>query len=217
MVEFGKRKPANTTAAYSRPVENPVDLATAAEVVSTGKLPFWSNISSVSFAMMMVAAAGLLWWLVLPYGGDILRDYRLAHTWRPAYDLTATDGKCTRHQFILTTCNATLKSLAEPNAAPIDVSFMMAFAGGGGEAMVPVRSAANPSQVSIAYAAETQLFNRTLTFVAIVFGLLATVFIGLNALLKGQYKGGAADRALIAGLEELQARMHAAPPPRAAA
>lgn len=217
MAEFGKRKPAATMQAYGRPVHKPVDLAAAAEVVSTGKLPFWSHTSSFTFAIMMVAAAALLWWLVLPHGGDILRDYRLSGTWRPAYDLAAVEGKCTRHQFILTTCNAKLKSLAEPNAAPIDVSFMMGFADGGGEAMVPVRSTVNPSQVSISYAAETQLFNRTLTFLAALLVLLAVVFVSLNALLKGQYKGGAADRALIAGLEDLQARMDAAQPTSRAA
>jgi len=42
---------------------------------------------------------------------------------------------------------------------------LMLFAGGGGEALVPVRSTADRSAVSIFYAAETKLWNRTLSFV----------------------------------------------------
>jgi hypothetical protein len=42
---------------------------------------------------------------------------------------------------------------------------MMLFSGGGGEALVPVRSTADRTAVSIYYAAETKLLNRTLSFI----------------------------------------------------
>ena len=48
----------------------------------------------------------------------------------------------------------------------------MLFAGGGGEALVPVRSTADRTAVSIFYAAETKLWNRTLSFI-IAAGILA--------------------------------------------
>ena len=56
----------------------------------------------------------------------------------------------------------------------------MLFSGGGGEALVPVRSTKDRTAVSIFYAAETKLWNRTLSFVSLT-GLIA--FFGLVALL----------------------------------
>src|SRR5262249_35030677 len=92
--------------------------------------------------------------------------------WQPAYDLHVTDGKCERTNFILTTCNAKIKSVARPDQAPIPHSFMMFFSSGGGEALVPVRSTTDRSAVSIFYAAETKLWNRTLSFIFLA-GILA--------------------------------------------
>ena len=72
--------------------------------------------------------------------------------------------------------------------------------------LVPVRSTKDPSAVAIAYATETKLFNRTVTFLVLA-GTLALIFIGLvGTLATGHYKGGAAHRALLAGIVELQAR-----------
>jgi flagellar biosynthesis protein FliQ len=48
----------------------------------------------------------------------------------------------------------------------------MLFTGGGGEALVPVRSTTDRTAVSIFYAAETKLWNRTLSFVSVA-GILA--------------------------------------------
>ena len=72
--------------------------------------------------------------------------------------------------------------------------------------LVPVRSTKDPSAVAIAYATETKLFNRTVTFLVLA-GTLALIAIGLvGALGSGRYEGGAAHLALLAGLGELQAR-----------
>lgn len=105
------------------------------------------------------------YFFVVNYGPDVLRDHRLAGTWQPAYDLQAMDGKCERTNFVITFCNAKIRSVARPDQAPISHSFFMLFSGGGGEALVPVRSTTDRTAVSIYYTAETKLWNRTLSFI----------------------------------------------------
>jgi hypothetical protein len=66
---------------------------------------------------------------------------------------------------------------------------MMLFSGGGGETLVPVRSTADRTAVSIFYAADTKLWNRTLSFISALgimalFGAVAlsTFWKGVNSL-----------------------------------
>jgi hypothetical protein len=128
----------------------------------------------------LLACCAGLYGLFVSYGPDILRDHRLAGTWQPAYDLQVTDGKCERTNVVITRCSAKIRSVAKPDQAPIAHNFLMLFAGGGGEALVPVRSTTDRTAVSIFYAAETKLWNRTLSFVSVA-GIL-TLF-GFGALL----------------------------------
>ena len=120
----------------------------------------------------LLACGAAFYGLFVSYGPDILRDHRLAGTWQPAYDLQVTEGKCERTNFVITRCSAKIKSVAKPDQAPIAHNFLMLFAGGGGEALVPVRSTTDRTAVSIFYAAETKLWNRTLSFVSVA-GILA--------------------------------------------
>jgi len=115
--------------------------------------------------IMLVACGAMLYGLVASYGPDILRDHRLAGTWQPAYDLRATEGKCERTNFVVTFCSAKIKSVARPDDPPSTHRFLMFFASGGGEALAPVRSTIDRNAVSIFYAAETKLRNRTLSFI----------------------------------------------------
>ena len=119
----------------------------------------------------------MLYGLVVSYGPDILRDHRLAGTWQPAHDLQAMEGKCERKNFVITFCSAKIRSVANPSQAPIAHRFMMLFAGGGGESLVPVRSTTDRTAVSILYAAETKLWNRTLSFIFSA-GILALFSVG---------------------------------------
>lgn len=127
--------------------------------------------------LVLLACGAMFYGLFVSYGPDILRDHRLAGTWQPAYDLQVTDGKCERTNFVITRCSAKIKSVARPDQAPIAHSFLMLFSGGGGEALVPVRSTTDRSAVSIFYAAETKLWNRTLSFVSAA-GILALFSVG---------------------------------------
>ncbi len=216
MAEFGKRKVGAGAQMYSKPAA--ADLAAALAVAKTGKLPYWTKIGSLRLVIILLAAAAGFWFLIPGYGSDLLRDHRLAGTWQPAYDMQVIDGKCTRYNLILTLCNAKIKSRAEPNQTPVAISFAMTFSSGGGQPLLPVRSTVDPNQLTIAYAAESELLNRTLTLIVMA-GVLAAAFIaGVSALLKGRYAGGAAHRALMAGFEELKARAETAqsvPPVRA--
>jgi len=206
MAEFGKRNVAGGARAHERPEAAPADLAAAIAVVKTGKLPYWAKMGPLRLVIVLVAAIGWFWWLILPYGGAVLRDVRLAGTWQPAYDIQIVAPKCTRYNLTLTICSATLKSLAEPDQAPVAVDYMMLFKSGGGERLVPVRSTVDPSALTIAYPAETLLTNRLLTFLVIAFGVAVIVLAAGASLLRGRYVGGAAHRALLAGFAELQAR-----------
>lgn len=121
--------------------------------------------SPIRWFLVCLACIAALYALLVNYGPDIIRDHRLAGTWQPAYDLQAIEGRCKRTNFVVTLCTAKIRSVARPDQAPIDHSFFMLFSGGGGEALVPVRSTTDRAAVSIAYTAETKLWNRTLSFI----------------------------------------------------
>ncbi|CCD95324.1 hypothetical protein BRAO375_4150007 [Bradyrhizobium sp. ORS 375] len=136
--------------------------------------------SPIRWAIVMLACGALLYGVLISYGPDLRRDRRLAGTWQPAYDLRATEGKCKRRYFLVTTCEAKIASIAQPDKAPMSIEFFMLFSGGGGEALVPVRSTVDRAAVSIYYAAETKLWNRTLSF---VFGTVTLALMMVGAAL----------------------------------
>jgi hypothetical protein len=202
MAEFGRRI-AGHAVSPGRPGGH-ADAALA--VVKAGRLPVWTTADPVKLVIILLAVAAGLYFITVTYAADVLRDIRLAGTWQVAYDLRTVDGSCTRHNFVVTRCSVKIQSNAEPDQAPITSEFMMLFSSGGGELLVPVRSTTNPSAVAIAYAAETKLLNRTITFLFLT-GALAAMFFGLvSALATGRYNGGAAHLALLAGIGELRAR-----------
>ncbi|GLH79015.1 hypothetical protein SSBR45G_39240 [Bradyrhizobium sp. SSBR45G] len=130
--------------------------------------------SPIRWAIVMLACGAMLYGFLVNYGPDLRRDRRLAGTWQPAYDLKATEGRCKRTNFVITSCSAKIASIAQPDQALINIDFFMLFSGGGGEALVPVRSTVDRAAVSIYYAAETKLWNRTLSFVfgAVILALM---------------------------------------------
>jgi hypothetical protein len=136
--------------------------------------------SPLRWLLVLLACGGMLYGLFASYGPDLLRDHRLAGTWQPAYDLRAIDGKCERTNFVITFCTVKIGSVARPDQAPTTHKFMMLFSGGGGEALVPARSTTDRSAVSIFYAAEAKLWNRTLSF---VFSAGLVTLFGLGAML----------------------------------
>ena len=163
---FGKRQPG---VGYAAQALNVNTAAAQGHVVTESAAPTGHPIR---WLIVLLACGAMLYGLVVSYGPDILRDHRLAGTWQPAYDLQATEGRCERTNFVITRCSAKIKSVARPDQAPTTHNFLMLFAGGGGEALVPVRSTTDRNAVSIFYAAETKLWNRTLSFVSVA-GILA--------------------------------------------
>ncbi|MBR0691261.1 hypothetical protein JQ594_35475 [Bradyrhizobium manausense] len=162
---FGKRQSGVGAAAQALNAGTTVTSSRVANEMAQGSHPFrW-------FIMLVACAAGL-YHLLVGYGPDLWRDHRLSGTWQPAYDLQVTDGKCERTNFVITFCNAKIKSVARPDQAPIPHSFLMFFSSGGGEALVPVRSTKDRSAVSIFYAADTKLWNRTFSLIFAV-GMMA--------------------------------------------
>jgi hypothetical protein len=180
-------------------------------------VPSWTTAGPFRFFALVLGAAAVLWYVTATYGLEIVRDLRLAHTWQTAYDLRAVDGSCRRVQLVITFCSARIVSQAEPDRAPVVSEFMMGFSGGGGEALVPVRSIVDPSAIAIAYSAETKLFNRVVTWLVVTTSLLLLLMSGLCALWLGRYRGGRAHVSLLNGLAELNARVAASQPEQRAA
>lgn len=174
---FGKRQSGVGAAAQALNV----DMAVAQSQVVTETAR--ATGSPVRWLIVLIACGAALYGLFVNYGPNILRDHRLAGTWQPAYDLRAMEGKCERTNFIITFCNAKIKSVARPDQAPIAVSFMMLFSGGGGEALVPVRSTTDRTAVSIFYSAETKLLNRTLSFISAA-GIMTLIGVVALSLLR---------------------------------
>ena len=169
---FGKRQSGSGAAAQTLNAGPTVTSSRVANEMAQGGHPLrW-------FILFVACAAGLYYQFV-NYGPDLVRDHRLSGTWQPAYDLQVTDGKCERIDFVVTTCNAKIKSVARPDQAPLSHSFLMFFSSGGGEALVPVRSTKDRSAVSIFYAAETKLWNRTLSFIVAAAMLALLDFMAL--------------------------------------
>jgi hypothetical protein len=170
---FGKRQSGVGAAAQAINVDMAVPQSqVVTETAQATGHPFRSFILAIACCVGLYA-------LFANYGPNIVRDHRLAGTWQPAYDLRAMEGKCERTNFVITFCNAKIKSVARPDQAPIPVSFMMLFSGGGGEALVPVRSTKDRAAVSIFYAAETKLLNRTLSFIVAAVILTLMGFVAL--------------------------------------
>lgn len=172
-MSFGKRQPGGGAAAQTLNVgmtgaQNEV----ATEAAETGGFPFRSL-----FALLIFG--GGCWAMIMIYGADLVRDHRLSGTWEPAYDLRPIEGRCERKNFVITDCKAKIASVAKPDQAPITVTFMMLFTGGGGEAMVPVRSTKDRNAVSIHYAAETKLLNRTLSLITVASLMALLAFVAL--------------------------------------
>ena len=169
-MSFGKRQSGAGAAAQAlNPDSAGARSQAAVDAAATG--------SPIRWFLVCLACIAMLYGLLVNYGPDILRDHRLAGTWQPAYDLQAMDGKCERTNFVITFCTAKIKSVARPDQAPIAHSFFMLFSGGGGEALVPVRSTTDRTAVSIAYTAEAKLWNRTLSFIFTA-GMLALFSLG---------------------------------------
>lgn len=174
---FGKRQSGVGAAAQALPVEMAVPQSPVTAETERPARPFRSLIA-------LVACGAALYGLMVSYGPDIVRDQRLHGTWQPAYDLRAIEGKCKRTNFVATFCNAKIKSVARPDLPPVEHSFFMLFTGGGGEALVPVRSTTDRSAVSIYYAAEAKLWNRTLSFLATVSLLAVFSLLALASFMK---------------------------------
>ncbi|MBR0822748.1 hypothetical protein [Bradyrhizobium liaoningense] len=170
---FGKRQSGNGAAAQAfnanMAAATAGNRADGGTKVATG--------SPIRWLIALLACGAMLYGLIASYGPDILRDHRLAGTWQPAYDLRVTEGKCERTNFVITFCSSKIISVARPDQTPITHKFMMLFSGGGGEILVPARSTTDRNAVTILYAAETKLWNRTISFVSVA-GLVALFTFG---------------------------------------
>ena len=157
-------------------------------------MPNWVQLSFLQIVLMVFIVPAIIFAGVLAYGPDLVRDYRLAATYKPAHDLRATDGECTSYAFILTTCSATVTSL-RPGVPERSVGFAMFFQSAAGERMIPVRSSVDQSAVTIRPAVNA-VTARGLSLIGgiLAFGALWFMFFGFFR--RGRYNGGAAHQAL---------------------
>ena len=125
MTQFGKRIAAGPAVSPNRPDNQQPDVGAALAAVTTGKLPAWTTMGPIKLLIGVLLFAGGLYVTTVKYAGDLVRDVRLAGSWQVAYDLQAFDGSCTRHNFVVTLCSASIRSKAEPGRAPLASQFMM--------------------------------------------------------------------------------------------
>jgi hypothetical protein len=203
MGNFGKRtRPGeprrHAAATQQQPQAMPEDLISKGDLkaIEKGQAPTWANMSKSQLMASLVMIPLLCLAAILFYGPDLVRDLRHAGTFAVATDLSATDGKCRRHAFLVTLCSADIRS--ERTGQVVETSsFLMFFRSGDGAELVAVRSSANASVISIRYAVSDVLLNRTLSLlgVAVLFGWVWLMFF--DRLRKGRYKGGPAHEALV--------------------
>jgi hypothetical protein len=198
---FGRRgAPVAARVAAKQTFDAVPDYAAAKAALSSGKLPPWTRNGPTAIVVWSLLVLVLVGVMTYAYGGDLVRDTRLAGTWAPAPDLRAVDGHCTSYEYIVTLCDATILGADTETVRFQQNRFMMAFSSGGGEFLVPVRSTKDPEAISIGYAARDKLFNRVVTFVLAFVILVAGAISGARRLVAGRYKGGAAHLALMAGV-----------------
>jgi hypothetical protein len=188
----------DTTTVRQQPQSVPDELISKSDLkaIEKGQAPSWANMNRTQLIASLVAVPLICLAAILFYGPDLVRDLRHAGTFAVATDLTATDGKCKRHVFLVTFCNADIRS--ERTGQVVETSsFLMFFRSGDGAELVAVRSTANASVISIRYAVSDVLLNRTLSLlgVAVFFGWVWLMFF--DRLRKGRYKGGPAHEALV--------------------
>ena len=190
------RRDTTTVRQQPEPVQEDLISKSDLKAIEKGQAPAWANMSRTQLMVSLVMVPVLCLAAILFYGPDLVRDLRHAGTFAAATDLTATDGKCRRHLFLVTFCDADIRS-ERTGQVVATASFLMFFRGGDGAELVAVRSTANASVTSISYAVSDVLLNRTLSLlgVAVFFGWVWLMF--LDRLRKGRYKGGPAHEALV--------------------
>jgi hypothetical protein len=206
MVEFGKRTVNATRGATFQHASNAPRQSTPdwsdqlssrdLKALEKGRLPAWANMSRlklVSLAFLMVA---ITLGAAAYYGPDVVRDARYAGTFKVAFDLRATEGKCKRYMFLVSLCSVKIESVTNEWPAK-STEFLMSFRSGDGEAMIPVRSSVDASAVGIQYAVSDLLLNRALSLlgIALLFSWVAWFFF--DCVRKGRYKDGPAYEAVM--------------------
>jgi hypothetical protein len=164
------------------------------KALEKGQIPAWATMSRMQVIGLALVAAIFVLGAVTYYGTELVRDLRYAGTYSVAYDLRASEGKCKRYMFLITDCTAKIHSAGR--AQPETTAFLMFFRSGDGADLIPVRSSVDASAVSIRYAVDDVLLNRTLSLLAVTlfFSWLAWAFF--DCLRNGRYKDGAAYEAL---------------------
>ena len=169
----------------------------------------WTTLSATRLLVAVIGIAVVLCVTATSLGGELVRDLRLSGSWRPALDLRTENAHCTRYNYLVTLCNATIVASGETGERRVETRFLMAFSSGSGEFFVPMRSSRDREAVAIGYAVEDELLNRTLTFAAAFGLLLVAAVIGGGYLATGRHRGGRAHEALSSDIAAV-ASAHAA-------
>ena len=159
------------------------------KALERGQLPAWTNMSRLKLLSLALLMVAMVLGAVGYYGPELVRDLRYAGSFKVAYDLRATEGRCKRYVFLVSLCSVKIGSVGSEQPTR-STEFLMSLQSGDGAEMIPVRSTVDASAVGIQYAVSDVLLNRTLSLlgVALLFGWIAWMFLDLVR--KGRYKDG---------------------------
>ena len=195
-VAFGKRNVPQPTrplardrvaspAAQPRFEAEPVRWEAEPQAESTGRATDPATARNVLIGAVVL----LLFAVVLPaiYFSELRRDSALENTYRPDFSIQVERANCSRYALLVTACSVSFSWQDNNNNVRqmADSSFLVAFRSMNGLAVVPMRSAANPTVVTSAVALES-LGNRTWTLVLIPGFCLLLSLLMLRKLYRGQ-------------------------------
>lgn len=170
-VVFGKRNLAGpATAALSRDpsaIRRPDAESAPASSPGAGATSVQWNWRLVLF---MLAFPAVWLGMIIYQGPALVRDYRLAASFRIDPTVKITKAHCTSYWFTLKTCSVDYEDMEAQQAGPQSTNFMVAFTGTEGF-VIPMRSTVDRNAVTTQVALDL-MTNRVLTFLALTVGML---------------------------------------------
>lgn len=177
-VDTGPYSQAEVSAAIAR--------LTASSLPQWAKVTFRQNVYLTLYCGLALAA---LWIVESP---DLMRDVRLAGTYRVDLGIKVDEGRCRDLLFVAQLCSVSYSWNDAGVTTAGSTYFMTSLTATSKVPLVPVRSKEDTDAISVAFAVKDKLTNRVAGFGVWTVLLIAGAMTGLLRLASGRYAGGRA-------------------------